>query len=336
MSLQNIRGGRLKLAAHALAAVVMIALAFPAAALAEQAEGKFEKNLTVSGPVDLSVSTNSGGITVRTGTGGSVRISATIKARDGWRSGLSAEEKVRRIESNPPVEQNGNVIVIGRIEDRELRENVSIRYEISTPADTKLRSDTGSGSMTVDGIRGPLEASTGSGGITAGNIGDAVRATTGSGSIHLDNINGTVRANTGSGGIRANAVGGAFTGSTGSGSIAVQLSAAGDVDVHTGSGGIEVTGVQGALRARTGSGSIRAQGRPTGAWRISTSSGGVTVRLPQDVAFELDASSGSGSVYSAHEITLRGSLSRRELRGKVRGGGPLIELSTASGSIRIE
>jgi hypothetical protein len=318
------------------AALAVLGLLAPAA-LADTAEGKFEKTLTVTGAVDMDVRTGSGSITVRTGGAGSVRISATIKARDrGWGSSLSAAEKVKRLEANPPIEQNGNVIVIGRIEDRELQNNVTINYEITTPADTKLRSQTGSGSMTLDGVRGPVEASTGSGSINASSIGDAMRAQTGSGSITLSGVKGMVRASTGSGGIRASGVAGAFTGSTGSGSIEVEQVAPGDVEVSTGSGGIEVRGVNGALRARTGSGSIRAEGRPAGSWRLHSSSGGVTVRVPSDLGFELDARTSSGSVYTAHEITMRGSLNRRELRGKVRGGGPLIELSTSSGSIRIE
>ncbi len=318
------------------AAILALTLAAPAAVFADTAQGRFEKTLTVSGSVDLSVQSGSGSINVRTGGAGNVRVVATIKARDTWGGGMSAAEKVKRIESNPPVVQDGNIITIGKLEDRELQNNVSIQYEITTPADTKLRSETGSGSMIIDGVKGPAELSTGSGGITASSIGDMVRANTGSGSIQLRGVKGSVRASTGSGGIHADGVAGGFTGSTGSGSIEVQQVAAGDVDVHTGSGGITLTGVQGSLRARTGSGSIRAEGRPSGSWRIDSASGGLTVRLPQDMGFELDAHSSNGNIYTAHEITMQGSIRRRELRGKVRGGGPLVELRTASGSIRIE
>ena len=76
-----------------------------------------------------------------------------------------AKDKVGKIEANPPIEQQGNTIHIGEIRDEELRRNVSISYEISTPADTQLKSSTGSGSETLEGVKGPVEASTGSGSI---------------------------------------------------------------------------------------------------------------------------------------------------------------------------
>ncbi len=298
------------------------------------AEGKFDRTLTVTGPVDLDVRTGAGSIEVRTGSADAVSVAATIKVHRGSRA--EGEEKVRRLETNPPIEQNGNVIVIGRIEDRELRENVSISYVLTVPASTQMRSSTGSGSQTIDGIAGPLDAATGSGSITLSGIGNGVRAHTGSGSIRARGVKGELRADTGSGSIDATAVAGAITASTGSGSVEVEQTAAGDVAISTGSGGVQVSGVRGALRVRTGSGSITASGEPTGTWTLSTSSGSVTARLPQTVGFELAARTSSGRVITDHPVTLQGSISPRDMRGKVRGGGPLVELRTSSGNIRIE
>jgi hypothetical protein len=90
------------------------------------------------------------------------------------------------------------------------------------------------------------------------------------------------------------------------------------------------------VRAQTGSGSIRVEGRPASGWRIRTSSGSVTLGLPADASFELAARTSSGSIHSVHPITVMGTIGRRELRGKVRNGGVLLDVSTASGSIRIE
>lgn len=332
----NLRGGRL--VGNTLAALALLSLAGAGAARAadSSAEGSFERTLKVTGAVDLDVKTGSGSIHVRAGGSSTVHIVGKIKARESWRDGLSAEEKIRRLEANPPIEQNANTIRIGEIEDRALRENVSISYEIEVPADTKLRSHTGSGDQAIDGISGPLEAGTGSGDLKLSNIGGDVRASTGSGGIEANSIKGTVRANTGSGDIRALGVAGSFNASTGSGDVHVEQTAKGDVEIETGSGSIEASGVHGTLRGRTGSGSIRAQGEMTGGWRLHTSSGSITVRLPQNAAFDLAARTSSGGINTDHPITVQGSIGRRELNGKVRGGGPLLELSTSSGSIHIE
>ena len=322
----------------AQAALAILALAAPACAWdgRETAEGQFMRTLNVTGAVDLNVRTGAGSITVTPGTGSEVRVLGKIKVR---RDSLSdARALVRDIEANPPIEQTGNTIRIGRTDDRdrEWRRNVSISYELVVPTATRLTAGTGSGSASVTGIDGPLDASTGSGGITIAGIGGEVNASTGSGSIKVDGVNGRLKANTGSGSIRAGGVAGAITASTGSGSIDLAQVAAGDVDASTGSGGITASNVKGRLRARTGSGTIRADGEPTGDWSLHSSSGSIHVRLPADAAFELAAETSSGRINSAHPVTLVGALSPRKMRGKVRGGGFLLDLSTSSGSIHIE
>lgn len=328
---------RLALATIALAAIAVA----PAMARDTLAEGQFDRTLKVSGNVDLTVETGSGRISVRTGDGSSLHVIGRIRINSGWDNGWhmdqkTAEAKVHELETNPPIEQNGSVVRIGEIHDEELRRNVSISYEIVTPADTKLRSSTGSGEQELDGVKGPVEASTGSGGMHVSHIGAELHATTGSGSITLDTIQGSVRATTGSGGIRAENIGGGLTAQTGSGNVEYSQTAAGDVEVQTGSGEIELRGVHGRLSARAGSGSVRAEGNPTGDWRIHTGSGGVTVQLPHDAKFDLEASTNSGSLTTSHELMVSGTLGRHELHGKANGGGPLVSVSTGSGSVRIE
>jgi hypothetical protein len=301
------------------------------------AEGQFDKTLKVTGAVNLTVDTGSGTISVRPGDGSSVHVIGRIRVREGWgTSEAAAKDKVHKLETNPPIVQEGNTIHIGEIHDEELRRNVSISYEVVTPAETQLHSSTGSGSQMVEGVRGPVETTTGSGSINVSKIGNELRASTGSGTITLEDIKGSVHATTGSGGIRANGIAGGLSAHTGSGTVEYEQTAPGDVDIETGSGGIEMRGVHGSVHARAGSGHIMVDGAPTGDWRLHTGSGGVTLRLPADAGFELDASTGSGSVTTTHELTVSGTLNRHELRGKAHGGGPVIYASTSSGSIRVE
>ena len=101
---------------------VIACLALAVAACAAAEEGTFERVLDVSGPVELEVVSGSGSITIRAGASDTVRVHGTIRSRD---SG-----KVSRLEQNPPIEQNGNVIRVGFIEDREL--TVMLAVEAST------------------------------------------------------------------------------------------------------------------------------------------------------------------------------------------------------------
>jgi DUF4097 and DUF4098 domain-containing protein YvlB len=320
-------------------AVVLVSLAGAAAAQAADryAEGSFDRTLSVTIPVNLDVVTGAGDIIVRVGTDSAVRVIAKIRARIG--NGISeseAREKVRRLETNPPIEQDNNQIRIGHLKDSTLKRNVSISYELTVPASTRLHAVTGSGDQSIADISGPVEANTGSGNIRISKIGSNVRVSTGSGDIELNSVQGGVRATTGSGDISASRVAGATEVVTGSGSIYLSQTGVGDVNAQTGSGNIELVGVRGTIRARTGSGDIVAQGQPTGDWKLQTSSGSITVRLPQDAAFDLRASTSSGDIKTGHPITFQGKVSGKVLDGQVRGGGPLLELHTDSGSIRIE
>jgi hypothetical protein len=289
-----------------------------AAVLDQRAEGTFDRTLTVSGKVDLDVTTGSGRIEVRPGQTGRVEIHGRITASDWSFRGakLSPEERVKRLQANPPIEQTGSRIRIGRIQDDELR-NVSVSYTLVVPAQTTLVSSTGSGSQEISGLT------------------ESITVETGSGSIRVRDAASDVRAKTGSGSIEADGIGGAFQASTGSGRIEVIKTGQGDVDVSAGSGSIVVRGVHGGLRASTGSGSVRIQGEQTSEWRLSSSSGSIEIELSGKRAFDLDAASSSGSIDTALPVTVSGKISKRELRGPVNGGGPLLHLRTSSGGIRI-
>ncbi len=284
------------------------------------AKGSFEQTLSVAETILLDVSTGSGSITIRSGDSGTVKVVGRIKVRSTFsgRSSAEAEELVEHFEANPPVELKDGRLLVGHIKDRAYRSNVSISYEIVVPADTEVVSDTGSGSQKVSGIGAP------------------VKADTGSGSISLTDIGGPVTARSGSGRITAERIAGGFNARAGSGSINLTQVAPGDVKVSTGSGSIDLQGVVGALNANAGSGRIVIQGSQAGDWTVDTGSGSIKVDLPDDAAFQLDAESSSGGITVDHPVTVQGKISKRHLRGEVRGGGAILKLDTGSGSITIK
>jgi hypothetical protein len=100
-------------------------VAFPAI------EGGFDRTLNTTGPVTLDISTGSGSIEVRAGAPGTLKIRGLIKARDDRHA--TADEKVRYLEANPPIEQNGNTVRIGRIDEEAYRNSVSISYVVEAP-----------------------------------------------------------------------------------------------------------------------------------------------------------------------------------------------------------
>ena len=310
---------------------LVAAAGLPAAA---SSEGSFQRTLQVTGPVHLNLNTGSGSLNVRTGSSSEVQVTGHVKVTN-WFGG-DTEERIKRIEANPPIQQTGNDIRIGHINDTELLHNISISYDLIVPPETELHSHTGSGSQSVEGIRRMVEIESGSGSLKLSDIGDTVRAETGSGEIVIDRVKSNVRTKTGSGSIHATDIAGGFEAHTGSGHITLEQTASGSVHADTGSGGMELRGVHGSLEAQAGSGTITAEGNPTGAWTVHSGSGTIRLKLASDAAFDLDAHTSSGSISVSQPVTVQGSMGRKELRGKVRGGGVPVQVETGSGNIEIQ
>jgi DUF4097 and DUF4098 domain-containing protein YvlB len=300
------------------------------------AEGSFQRTLTVNGTVNLEITTGSGDVHVRTGSGNQVQITGHIRAGSWMGDDSEAQEKVKKLVANPPIEQSGNDVRIGHIDDPELRHNVSISYDVVVPADTELRSHTGSGDQEIDGVNGTVEIGSGSGTLKAYNLGNSVRAQAGSGDVEIKGVKGHLLAKTGSGTIHASEIAGGFEGEAGSGNITLEQTAPGSVRAHTGSGSLDLQMTRGSLDAQTGSGNIHVNGDPTGTWMLHTGSGGVELKLAANASFDLDAHTGSGSLWVGEPITVQGSIGKKEIHGKVHGGGAPVNVETGSGDIRIE
>jgi DUF4097 and DUF4098 domain-containing protein YvlB len=313
--------------------VVSLACLLPMS-VAASSEGSFQRTLQVTGPVNLDLNTGSGSVNVRTGSSSEVQVTGHIKTTN-WLGG-NADERVKRIEANPPIQQSGNDIRIGHVGDTELLHNISISYDLVVPAETELRSHTGSGSQSVEGLQKQIEIESGSGSLKISDIGDTVRAETGSGGIEIDRVKGYVRTKAGSGSIRATDIAGGFEGRTGSGHITLEQTASGSVRANTGSGGMELRGVHGSLDARAGSGTITAEGNPTGSWTVDSGSGNIHLKLASEASFDLDAHTSSGSISVSQPVTVQGTMGHKELRGKIHGGGVPVQVETGSGNIEIQ
>jgi DUF4097 and DUF4098 domain-containing protein YvlB len=125
------------------------------------------------------------------------------------------------------------------------------------------------------------------------------------------------------------------TARTGSGDIDL-LGARGNVAARSGSGDVAARALNGSVRIQTASGDIEVDGRPVDDWTITAASGDVTLHVPEDAAFVIDATTSSGRLRSRHDLDSRRSSSRRHMEGAAHGGGPRLDVTTASGSIRVE
>src|SRR5215467_2600637 len=154
-----------------LLVLALVVLFTSTAALAwPSPQGTFDRTLQVTGPVDLEVLTHSGDVRVRAGSSGTVQIHGKIFVGEHWLLG-HRDTDVHSIEQNPPVRQSGNSIHIDYVD----MHNVSIDYDITVPADTTVRTHSGSGDQTIEGTHGNADLQSGSGDMRLSSITGEVR-----------------------------------------------------------------------------------------------------------------------------------------------------------------
>lgn len=207
-----------------------------------------------------------------------------------------SEEQAREIAANPPIEQSGDTIHVGQ--HQEQWHGISIDYEVEAPAGTVLNAISGSGDIVDEGV------------------GQNAKLETGSGDISATSLEGP------------------FTVKTGSGNITAAQTGQGDVVAETGSGDIELKDIHGGFRGQTGSGDIKASGTPSASWMLQTGSGNIELSTG-NAPLTLDASTGSGSVITDHEMVVQGTFDRHHIHGNLNGGGPTLRIQTGSGDIHI-
>jgi hypothetical protein len=102
----------------------------------------------------------------------------------------------------------------------------------------------------------------------------------------------------------------------------------GDIDLST-TGFAEAETVNGSIQAIVGSPDLRE------GVAFSTVNGSISLDLDDTIDADLEASWLNGSFESDLPFLLQGRVSRRSANGTLGDGGPLLELSTVNGSIRI-
>jgi DUF4097 and DUF4098 domain-containing protein YvlB len=146
------------------------------------------------------------------------------------------------------------------------------------------------------------------------------RLTSSNGTIRTSDGAGPARFRTSNGSIRVTGLKGTLEAQTSNGSINADLTAAdGPVRLDTSNGSVE----------------LRLPSRFDEDVRAHTSNGSITVRAPGDLNARLSARTSNGRINSDHEVRASGEISKTRLEGVVGSGGPLLDLSTSNGGIRI-
>jgi DUF4097 and DUF4098 domain-containing protein YvlB len=319
----------ISLALGLMAAVLSLAAA--GCAMGPAVTGSFDRTLNVTAPIRLELANASGNVSITGSTDNKVHVHAEVRS-----SGMgfgSPQERLNDIVNNPPVEQRGDTIRIGK--DLSHVRNVSISYVIEVPHDTEVSTQVASGSQTITNVRGPVKADAASGSIRVDNIERQTQLTTLSGSIDAQNINDDLRASSASGSVTAANIKGDVRTSALSGTTQI-TKPNGRVDADTASGSVEVQGATRDVKARAASGRVDVKGNPgsNSYWDLKTVSGLVQLGIPTDANFHLSAEAVSGQIKTDVPIVIE-EQGKHSLRARMGAGGGRIEVRTVSGEIRV-
>jgi hypothetical protein len=209
---------------------------------------RIEESFAVGSAPDVEVTNFAGAVTVRSGEGEVVQVIATKKASGQWR--------LDRIEVD--MQARGGGVVIRTRKDFDTG-NASVDLEITVPADSQVRVDTGAGEVDVRGVTGQIEIHSGAGTVDIRDAQGPVRVGLGAGEIRYEGRpSGSCRFETGVGEINLRLperpdvdidVG------TGLGSVDVDFGVDGSVAPRHATG-IIGDGSQGSIFAHTGAGSV--------------------------------------------------------------------------------
>jgi Putative adhesin len=225
---------------------------------------------------------------------------------------LSAGGKIEVENQNGPIDISGwdqNTVDISGTKYANRPERLrDLRVEVSnTPNSVSLRTIPPSDHWGNAGVRYSIRVP---------RRAELDRIVTSNGPISVDSIDGSARLHTSNGRIRGSGITGALDAETSNGQVAL-TDLGGPATVHTSNGAVELT-FDTVHEVRAG-----------------TSNGTITLRLPAGAGASIHARTSNGAISSDFDVTAHGLLSKHSLEGMIGPGGPLLDLSTSNGAIRI-
>jgi DUF4097 and DUF4098 domain-containing protein YvlB len=205
--------------------------------------------------------------------------------------------------------------------------SVSVGYNVTAPAGTRLSIESISGNVKVTDIKGDVSANTVSGDVRISGATRVSAAKTISGMVELVDVQ----------------TDGALESGSVSGDVVLRRVTARRIDATSVSGSIRLEELQSdRVSANSTSGSVAFSGTlaRNGRYELNSFSGEIRLLLSGNTGFEVEANSFSGDVRSDFAITTRGQDSgrggrRKVLNGTFGDGSAILDLTTFSGSILI-
>ncbi len=310
----------------------------PSGTLGEQKyEERFEKKESIDRDGKVEVRNVSGDVDVKTWDRAEVKIDALKVSK------ASTTEKATEYAQKVKIEvyeEDGILKIETKYPKPSIKGlNVSVTYSLMIPSLASIKAKSVSGDVTLENIGGKAEADTVSGDVSIMKADNGANGESVSGNVTVMDVKNGLYGKTVSGDVEARNISGNVELNCVSGDVIAE-NINGDIDAETVSGNVKMLNVAGAkvVKGKTLSGSVIYEGeiKRAGRYSLNAHSGRVEMRIPSDSAFDLEASTFSGSIDTEFDVVISGKMSRKKISGSVNGGGADVNLKSFSSDIYLK
>ena len=252
---------------------------------------------------------------------GSVEISGWDKNTVEIEGTKYANTEERLAQMKIDVISSANSVSIRTVPPLDRHGNFGARYVIHVPRQAELASISSSnGAIREDGVEGNSHLKTSNGSVHASQIQGLLDVQTSNGSVEVSDVTGDTTLRTSNGSIRAEIRKGRFEARTSNGGIDVRLREADSKPIRLASSNGHIDLTMDAAREV----------------HADTSNSSITVRMPSSAGVNLRAHTSGSAIASDFEVSVHGgNFSKSRLEGAIGSGGPLVDLTTTNGRIRL-
>lgn len=262
----------------------------------------------------LSVDNSNGSVEILGWEKDSVQITGTKYA--------GREQMLKEIKIETKADDNS--VTIRTIRPTGWHGNAGAKYSIRVPFKVQLdRIVSSNGHIRVEDVQGVANLETSNGALRLRKFEGRLDAKTSNGAIECDGLTGDATLHTTNGSIRLDRMFGALDARTSNGGIHIRL-------------GKPKANEPIRLASSNGSIELEVEELDNNEIHASTSNSAITLRLPPPVKAKLRASTSNGGISTEFDVTTHGSMGKNFLEGEINGGGPLIDLSTSNGTIKVQ
>lgn len=221
------------------------------------------------------------------------------------------------------IDSTPDTLRIKTVRPVERRGNLGVKYVLSVPRKVVLdRIVSSNGGIRVEQLEATAKLRTSNGAVRATAFRGDLDVTTSNGGIDLSEFQGDASLRSSNGAIRADGIRGFFEATTSNGPIDARI--------------VEATGTR-PIRATSSNGrvTLAVESLKNNDIIASTSNSTLTVKLPSSAAARLKASTSNSSIQTEFDVKTQGAISKNRMEGNIGEGGPLLDLHTSNGSIRV-